>query len=215
MVLLLLFCLAKIAELSNEISNLNSQISGYQNQVNNMRNEINAIYDNVDEKLKKEASLLSSVDYSLGELNTETHMVSVTLKVVPKTLTDDMQLSVKVGSETVALDRNGNKFSAAFSVIVPMYEEEFYMNEHNANFYVNTYMVNAEDYIVFSKQLGETHPTATETSGGVVYDEYSKGEAYAVAKASADVEVDVMYYGTDVLYRDPFDRSRKDGCVVE
>ena len=81
--------------------------------------------------------------------------------------------------------------------IMPMYEDEFYMNEHGSNFYVNTYMVNAEDYIAFSKQLGETHPTATETSGGVVYDEYSKGEAYAVdSKVSADVEVDVMYYGT-------------------
>ena len=65
----------------------------------------------LDEKLKKEASLLSSVDYSLGELNTETHTVPVTLKVVPKSLTDDMQLSVKIGSETVALERNGNEFS--------------------------------------------------------------------------------------------------------
>lgn len=127
MVFLLLFCLAKIAELSNEISNLNSQISGYQNQVNNMRNEINAIYDNVDEKLKKEASLLSSVDYSVGELNTETHMVSVTLKVVPKTLTDDMQLSVKVGSETVALDRNGNQFSATFPVNMFVAYDEYPM----------------------------------------------------------------------------------------
>ena len=109
MVFLLLFCLAKIAELSNEISNLNSQISGYQNQVNNMRNEINAIYDNVDEKLKKEASLLSSVDYTLGELNTETHMIPVTLKVVPKNITDDMKLSVRIGSETVALERKENE----------------------------------------------------------------------------------------------------------
>lgn len=125
--LMLIFCLAKIYELENQISNLSSQISGYQYQVNNMRYEINSIYDNIDEKLKKEASLLSSVDYSLGELNTETHMVSVTLKVVPKTLTDDMQLSVKVSSETVALDRNGNEFSATFPVNMFVAYDEYPM----------------------------------------------------------------------------------------
>ena len=113
---LMIFCLIKISDLSNEISNLRNTIANYQNQVNYLRNDINAIYDNVDEKLKKEASLLSSVDYTLGELNTETHTVPVTLKVVPKSLTDDMQLSVKVGSETIALERNGNEFSATLAV---------------------------------------------------------------------------------------------------
>ena len=116
LVCMMIFCLAKISDLSNEISNLRNTIANYQNQMNYLRNDINTIYDNVDEKLKKEASLLSSVDYSLGELNTETHTVPVTLKVVPKNLTDDMQLSVKVGSETVALERNGNEFSATISV---------------------------------------------------------------------------------------------------
>ena len=113
---LMVFCLVKISDLSNEISNLHTTISNYQNQVWSLNNEINSIYDNVDELLKKEASLLSSVDYSLGELDTETHTVPVTLKVVPKSLTDDMQLSVKVGSETIALERNGNEFSATIAV---------------------------------------------------------------------------------------------------
>ncbi len=113
---LMVFCLVKISDLSNEISNLHTTISNYQNQVWSLNNEINSIYDNVDKLLKKEASLLSSVDYSFGELNAETHTVPVTLKVVPKNLTDDMQLSVKVGSETVALERNGNEFSATVAV---------------------------------------------------------------------------------------------------
>lgn len=114
--IMLIISLAKINDLSNEISNLQGVISGYQNQVNNLRSDINSIYDNVDEKLKKEASLLSSVDYSLGELNTETHMIPVTLNVVPKNITDDMKLSVRIGSETVALERKENEFSATFPV---------------------------------------------------------------------------------------------------
>ena len=116
LVCMMIFCLAKISDLSNEISNLRNTIANYQNQMNYLRNDINTIYDNVDEKLKKEASLLSSVDYSLGELNTETHTVPVTLKVVPKNLTDDMLLSVKIGSETVSLERNGNEFTATVAV---------------------------------------------------------------------------------------------------
>ena len=52
--IMLIFCLAKINELENQISNLSSQVSGYQNQVNGMQSTINSIYDNVDEKLKKE-----------------------------------------------------------------------------------------------------------------------------------------------------------------
>lgn len=113
---LMIFCLVKISDLTNEISNLHSTIANYQNQINYLRNDINSIYDNVDEKLKKEASLLSSIDYTLGELNTQTHTVPVTIKVVPKTLIDDMQLSVKVGGETVTLERNGNEFSAILPV---------------------------------------------------------------------------------------------------
>ena len=82
--------------------------------------------------------------------------------------------------------------------MIMMYEDEFYMNNNHASFYINTYMVNEEDYIAFSKQLGETHPTATETYGDIGYDKYkSSGEAYIEeAKVMADVEVDVMYYGT-------------------
>lgn len=113
---LLMFCLVKINDISEEISNLQNMISGYQNQINSLRNEIDSIYNNVDEQLKKEASLLSSVDYTLGELDTETHMIPVTLKVVPKSLTDDMALSVKVGGETVTFERKGNEFFATFPV---------------------------------------------------------------------------------------------------
>lgn len=114
--IMLIFCLAKINELENHILNLNSTISNCNHQISNLQNNIDSIYTNVDEKLKKEASIISSIDYSLGELNAETHMIPVTLKVVPKSITDDMKLSVRIGSETVALERKENEFSATFPV---------------------------------------------------------------------------------------------------
>ena len=125
LVCLIIFCLVKISNLSNEISNLHTTISSYQNQVWSLNNDINSIYNNVDKLLKKEASLLSSVDYSFGELNTEMHTVPVTLRLVPKTLTDDMQLSVKVYGESIALERSGNEFSATLPVNIFVDDDEF------------------------------------------------------------------------------------------
>lgn len=114
MACLLLFSLAKINDMTNEISNLQNSISNLQHQISNMNSNISSIYNNVDEKLKKEASLLSSVDYTLGELNTENHTVSVTVKLTPKLLADNMSISMRVDEQNVLFDRNGNEFSASF-----------------------------------------------------------------------------------------------------
>ena len=127
MICLLIIFLIKINRLSNEMSDLKSTLSEYQNQVSALRNEISSIYANVDKKLKKEASLLSSVDYSLGELNTETHTIPVTLTAVPKILTEDIQLSVEIGGQTVALKRNGNEFSETVMVNMFIESEEYPM----------------------------------------------------------------------------------------
>lgn len=116
MVGLLMFCLAKINDMSDEIATLQNTISNYQHQISNMNSNIDSIYNNVDEMLKKEASLLSSVDYTLGELDTENHTVPVTVKLTPKSLTDDTQMTMNVDGQTISFERNGNEFTATFSV---------------------------------------------------------------------------------------------------
>ena len=113
---LLIFCLAKINELKNQISNLNNTIANCNHQISNLQNNINSIYTNVDEMLKKEASLLSSVGYTLGELNTEEHTIPVTVKLTPKHLTDDTKITMNVEGQTVSFERSGNEFSASFPV---------------------------------------------------------------------------------------------------
>ena len=56
---------------------------------------------------------------------------------------------------------------------VYMYENEFWSANRNATFSINTYMVSDSDYIAFSKQIGETHPTANYPSDVYEYDKYS------------------------------------------
>lgn len=113
---LLLFCLAKINRLTESIENLENRIAYHSSEMSVLGDKIKSIYDNVDEQLKKEASLLSSVEYTLGALDAETHTIPVTLKVVPKILTDDMQLSVQVGDASADFERIGNEFTATFPV---------------------------------------------------------------------------------------------------
>lgn len=126
-------CFSKIDGLNNRIGNLQGEISGLRNQISSMSGNINSIYNNVDEMLKKEASILSDVNYSLGELDTETHTAPITLKVVPKSLVDDMQLSVSIGNESFDFERNGNEFSATFPINVFAVYKNLPMLNINAN----------------------------------------------------------------------------------
>lgn len=115
-VAILLFCLIKLIQLTNEISNLRNQINYLQADCSDVQNQIGSIYNNVDELLKKEASLVSFVDYTVGEVDFTTHSAEVLLKVVPKDITDDMQLSVKLGDETTDFKRTENQFLASLNV---------------------------------------------------------------------------------------------------
>lgn len=116
MLALLIFCMFKLFDLSDDISALESRIANYQSQLSRLSSDINSIYVNVDEQLKKQASLVSSVDYTLGGLDTEAHRVSMTLKVVPKAVTDNTELSVRIGDTTADFVRNGDEFIAVIPV---------------------------------------------------------------------------------------------------
>lgn len=71
------------------------------------------------------------------------------------------------------------------------YENEFYMGNHYSSFSANTYMVSEEDYIAFSKQIGETHPSASQTGGEIYYKEAVPSGGISVG----NVIVDMEYYG--------------------
>ena len=131
--IVVIVCFSKIDELNHKTNNLQGNISALSNQISSMSGNINSIYNNVDEMLKKEASILSDVNYSLGELDTETHTAPITLKVVPKSLVDGMQLSVSIGNESFDFERNGNEFSATFPINVFAVYKNLPMLNINAN----------------------------------------------------------------------------------
>ena len=116
MAALLIFAIITNANQKNEIEQLNNRINNLNSELNIVRGDVSSIYDNVDERLKKQASFLTSTVHTLGNLNTENHTVDVEIKVVPKTVTDNMALSVKIGDSVADFKRSGNEFTAVIPV---------------------------------------------------------------------------------------------------
>lgn len=113
---LLVISLFTLVDISERMTSLERRLEEYQNRIIQLNGKLDSIYSNVDASLKKQASLLSSYSYEIGELDESSHTVPVTLKVVPKTLTDDMTLSVRLGDVSADFVRGDNEFTATFSV---------------------------------------------------------------------------------------------------
>lgn len=120
MAALLIFAIITNANQANEIEMLSNRVSNLSAELEFSRNEIHSIYNNVDEQLKKQASLLSSTEHTLGNLNTDKHTIDVEIKVIPKTVTDNMALSVKIGDSVADFTRTGNEFTAVVPVAMFM-----------------------------------------------------------------------------------------------
>ena len=92
---------AKIATLTDDVKNLESQNSNLVSDIQMLRNEINSIYSNVDKQLKEQASLISGVDYTIGKPSEDMKSIQLSLTVVPKMISDDMELSVTIDGPMV------------------------------------------------------------------------------------------------------------------
>ena len=109
-VVLIIGCI-RIGKLTNEISNLRNQIEYLESHTDTIGSRIDSIYNNVDERLKQEVSLISSVEYEVGEINIETHKADVRFKIVPKNITDEMTISINIGEDSADFSREGNEFT--------------------------------------------------------------------------------------------------------
>ena len=124
MVVMLGFGYVKINSLSDEIDDLKRD---YVSEENMLRDQINSIYRNVDEQLKKQASLLTVSTFSLGELDTKTQKVPVTIQIVPKVISEDMQIKVELDGEQADFVKNGNFYEATIPVALFLTKDPYPM----------------------------------------------------------------------------------------
>lgn len=106
-------CVYKISVLESRVSRLEFLV---ENQYERIMSDVNAIYQNVDEKLREEASLLSLVEAEYGEFDLENHTIDVTVKLVPKLISEEMKVQVSINGRNIELSRSGNSFAGTIPV---------------------------------------------------------------------------------------------------
>lgn len=107
------FCFVFINMLENEIDQLEEAMHS-QHQM--LMNQVESIYNNVDQKLQEEASLLTNVSAEYGELNLKDHTIDVTVTLVPKLISDDMKVQISINGRYTEMTRFGSVFTGTIPV---------------------------------------------------------------------------------------------------
>lgn len=113
LVIALAISFAQIGLLNERIDRLQN---GMHNQHQQFMNQVESIYTNVDRQLKEEASLLSGAEAEYGEISIEDHTIDVTVKLVPKLISDNMKVQVSIDGRSTELSRDGSAFSGTIAV---------------------------------------------------------------------------------------------------
>lgn len=86
---------------------------------NNLRNEISNIYSNIDEKLKKQASIIDSYNVEFGsDLNTDNLTIPITVTITPKEYSEGLTSSLQINDKTVEMERKETTFLVRTDVSV-------------------------------------------------------------------------------------------------
>ncbi len=123
-VILAFFLNLKVNTIEDNLRLLKSDFSS-ERVFNNSR--ISEIYNNVDEKLKQQASLFENVSFEYGLFDKSKMLANLSLSVMPKEITADTKIVVYIGeySEPVFMELNWGtyEFSANLEVPVSMFFE--------------------------------------------------------------------------------------------
>ena len=117
-------CVYKINALESDLKNLDYS---WERQNQQIINQVQSIYQNVDEKLREEASLLSSVAAEYGDIDLENHTIDVTVKLVPKLISDDLKIQISMNGRNAELSRDGNFFIGTIPVDIYNMGEQMLM----------------------------------------------------------------------------------------
>ncbi len=110
--LALIYSFFNVNEMKAEFQNRYNNLS---HQYNNLNSQISSIYNNVDEKLEQQASLITFFDFQYGELDSKNLKVPVSVKIIPKTATASTKLTLDFGARTVEMKKGENmEYTADF-----------------------------------------------------------------------------------------------------
>lgn len=114
MAIALVFAFVSISELRGEIDNA---VFNYNSRIDALQSSINSIYNNVDEKLKQQASLITAFDFEYGEFDVKNMTAPISVKITPKSVADNAKLFLDLGETTIEMKRGrGTEYTANFNI---------------------------------------------------------------------------------------------------
>lgn len=115
---LILFNIFTLSKINSIERNLDNNIQYFSSEQNNLRREMSNIYSNVDEKLKKQASILDSFDITFGDKLTEDLTVPVSISVTPKENTDNLTAELLINDVRNPMTKTGTSFIASVDAYI-------------------------------------------------------------------------------------------------
>lgn len=114
-VVLIIFQIASISKINNlqrEIQNVNI---GMDNLNISVMSDINNIYSNVEQILKREASLIADANAEIGTLDADELMVAIKFTLTPKEVSEQTIVSLDFQGELFPMEKTGTAFSTTVS----------------------------------------------------------------------------------------------------
>ena len=102
LIVLQLYSITRINSLQSRVENLNNNVHSVENRLDN---QISSIYQNVDQQLEAQASLILNSSTKVGKLNIATLTVPVTFTIEPKVITETMSVFLDFNGELVRLEK--------------------------------------------------------------------------------------------------------------
>ncbi len=107
------------ARLDNIRKEIRSIENNRANDIARLETQISSIYRNVDEQMKKAASLFENADHEFGQFNADSRTAEIHISVMPKSISRNTRLSVALCGKTTEMKKSENgMFSAVVSADV-------------------------------------------------------------------------------------------------
>jgi len=183
---------AKYNSLKSDVSLLEHSLS---NEITRVEQQIGAIYHNVDEQLRQQASLLTSTQHEFLDLDADTKKANVKFSIVPKTIMTDMTVNITLGEDTVEMIKENNgQYSAVIPVNIFEKEDMFPLITLNANGEIKTeYLEEQSMLYIWTQYLptirGKINP----------YEARLKGENLIV-DGKIEIESSTATYGENIEF---------------
>ena len=116
------YCLFEIHSLREAVEWLERQNDRLERDVSNLSSRLSTLKSQMKEEIRDAASLFEEVEYKLIGTGTESGTAKCAFRIVPKLISEDMQLEITIGNKTHSLTKDGNGFTG--TVEIKMFDEE-------------------------------------------------------------------------------------------